>query len=77
MYSKNEKSSCDEVGFKEMIIGGIIGGAIGASLALLLAPKTGAETRRDFSVKELVNNGVDKVKDTAAYFFNKDSEPFS
>ncbi|WKB34995.1 YtxH domain-containing protein [Terrilactibacillus sp. S3-3] len=46
MSSKNDEKNC---GFAatQLVIGSIIGGAVGATAALLLAPKTGEEFRKD------------------------------
>ncbi|MET1248049.1 YtxH domain-containing protein [Sporolactobacillus sp. STCC-11] len=77
MGSENKKCSCSSLGFKELVIGGVVGGAIGASIALLFAPKSGAEIRKDFSVKEFVDNGVGKVKQATTSLLNKDNEPYS
>ncbi|MCO7126227.1 YtxH domain-containing protein [Sporolactobacillus shoreicorticis] len=77
MSSENEKCSCSGTSVKELVLGGIIGGAIGASIALLFAPKSGVEMRRDLSVKEFVDSGVEKVKQVATSLLHKDDEPFS
>lgn len=44
----------------------LLGGLIGAGLALLYAPRSGKETRRDISrtTRRLKNNAVDLVEDT-------------
>ncbi|WP_028984192.1 YtxH domain-containing protein [Sporolactobacillus terrae] len=75
--SNKEKCSCSGASIKEMLVGGMIGGAIGASIALLFAPKSGAEVRKDLSVKEWVDCSVDKVKQTASNLLNKDNEPYN
>ncbi|MCQ2008802.1 MAG: YtxH domain-containing protein [Sporolactobacillus sp.] len=77
MASENEKCTCSGTGIKELVLGGIIGGAIGASIALLFAPKSGAEMRKDLSVREIVDSGVDKVKQATTSLLHKDDEPFS
>jgi len=49
-------------------IGGafLLGGIIGAAIALLYAPKSGAETRKDISkaARRIKNNTVDLIGDT-------------
>ncbi|PTM59969.1 YtxH domain-containing protein [Desmospora activa] len=63
---------------KDFFIGAVVGGFIGATAALLLAPKTGRETREDLSRNFDTAKGVvleksdqftrraNEVKDTAA-----------
>lgn len=50
------------------IIGGafLIGGVIGAAVALLYAPKSGRETRKDISkaARRIKNNTVDLIEET-------------
>lgn len=77
MGADNKKCSCSGISCKELVVGGIIGGVVGAFVALLFAPKSGEEIRKDLSVKECVDNGVDKVKQVVANLLNKDSEPYS
>ncbi|WP_010096169.1 YtxH domain-containing protein [Ornithinibacillus scapharcae] len=45
---------------KNFVVGTIIGAAVGASLALLFAPKSGKEMRKD------INQGAIQVKDRAS-----------
>lgn len=75
--SQSEKKCCSGLSGKELMIGSIIGGIVGGVTALLLAPKSGEETRRDLHVKDLVSNGVDKVKQAASTLVKKDEEPYS
>ncbi|TGB00137.1 YtxH domain-containing protein [Sporolactobacillus shoreae] len=77
MGTEKCEKTCGSVGAKELFIGGVIGGLIGAAAALLLAPKSGEEIRKDLHIKELVANGIDKVKQTASDLVKKDEEPFS
>ncbi|MCO7174556.1 YtxH domain-containing protein [Sporolactobacillus kofuensis] len=78
MGAKNENCSCScsGVSTKELFIGGIVGGVIGASIALLFAPKKGEEIRKDLSVKDIMDNGVEKVKQVTTNLLNKDNEPY-
>ncbi|MCI1881733.1 MAG: YtxH domain-containing protein [Sporolactobacillus sp.] len=76
MSTEKEKTgNC--VGVKELFIGGVIGGLIGAAAALLLAPKSGEELRKNLNIKQLVESSVDKVKDTASGLVKHDDEPYS
>ncbi|HEX6594655.1 MAG TPA: YtxH domain-containing protein [Bacillota bacterium] len=57
---------CDDMNSKDLMVGTLIGGLVGASLALLFAPKSGRELRRD------LNDGATQIvhragewKDTA------------
>ncbi|WP_100487533.1 YtxH domain-containing protein [Sporolactobacillus pectinivorans] len=77
MGTEKCEKTCNCAGAKELFIGGVIGGLIGAATALLLAPKSGEETRQDLHIKELLNSGVDKVKQTASSLIKKDDEPYS
>lgn len=52
---------------KGLLIGAAIGGAVGAALALLFAPKSGRELRRDIADK------TEEVVDKAQQMFNKAS----
>jgi Gas vesicle protein len=72
---KNETCTCGSA--KDVFIGGVIGGLIGAAVALLFAPKSGEEVRKDLHLKKLVTDGVDKVKEAASTIANKDEEPYS
>jgi gas vesicle protein len=51
---------------KKMIGGFLLGGTIGAVLAILYAPKSGKEMRKDISKKarQIKNNAVDLIEDT-------------
>ena len=54
-----------------ILTSGIIGAGIGAGIALLLAPKSGSETREDLkrlasSTRETVGSAIDKGKDIYA-----------
>ncbi|MEK6673098.1 MAG: YtxH domain-containing protein [Nitrospirota bacterium] len=44
----------------------LLGGLVGAAVAILFAPKSGAETRKDISkaAKKIKRNAVDLVEDT-------------
>lgn len=54
--SKNESSYS-----KGLLVGAILGGAVGAITALLLAPKSGAELRKDIADKS--REAYDKAQD--------------
>lgn len=73
----NNENSGNSLSVKELLIGGIIGGLIGGTAALLLAPKSGAETRQSIHVRELLNTGVDRIKQATSTLIQKDDEPFS
>lgn len=51
------------------IFGALIGGAVGAVTALLLAPKSGEELRKDLAVK-----GTDAYSKASKYFTEKEIE---
>jgi len=50
----------------------LIGGGIGAILALLLAPKSGAELRGD--IADVTRKGIDKTREAANYVGDKAGE---
>lgn len=77
MSAEKNGQVCECTSAKDIFIGGVIGGLIGAALALLFAPKTGEEVRKDLHLKKLVTDGVDKVKEAASTIANKDQEPYS
>lgn len=75
MCKKSEKSC--SFGAKQLIIGGIIGGAVGATAALLLAPKTGEEIRKDLQESGVLNKSLDLAKQLTGGIIGKDNEPYS
>lgn len=50
----------DSTGSGMFLLGAVAGALVGAGVALLMAPKSGAETRQD------LNNGYNSVRDAAA-----------
>jgi gas vesicle protein len=71
----------DNTGSK-MFFSFLTGAAIGAGLALLFAPQSGKETRKqikDFSDKlgGEVRDGVDKISEKAKGFIEKGKETFA
>lgn len=77
MSAEKNGQTCTCTSGKDVFIGGVIGGLIGAAVALLFAPKSGEEVRRDLHLKKLVTDGVDKVKEAATTIANKNEEPYS
>jgi gas vesicle protein len=77
MSAEKKEQASDCTNAKDIFMGGVIGGLIGAALALLFAPKTGEEARKDLHLKTLVTDGVNKVKEAASTIANKDQEPYS
>ena len=76
MSSKNDEKNC---GFAatQLVIGSIIGGAVGATAALLLAPKTGEEFRKDLQECGVLNKSLDIAKQLTGGIIGKDNEPYS
>ncbi|MFD2617043.1 YtxH domain-containing protein [Terrilactibacillus laevilacticus] len=61
MGCKNKENQSG-VSTKELIIGGIVGGTVGAFAALMFAPKSGQEFRKDLQSKEVINKSVGMAK---------------
>lgn len=77
---------------KDFIVGTIVGGMVGAFTALLFAPKTGEEFRKNLGgqSKEVLQKSADlaknisgsstdlvgKAKEVASNLTNKDKEPY-
>lgn len=53
---------------KGFLVGAVVGGAVGAVLALLFAPKSGRELRRDIADK------TGELYDKASHYISKDPE---
>ncbi|MFT8870922.1 MAG: YtxH domain-containing protein [Sporolactobacillus sp.] len=75
---------CGKLSASALFIGGLIGGVTGAVMALLLAPKSGAELRSSFDVQAAVRAGAGKARQVAADVkerveksLYKEDEPFS
>ncbi|RYL89785.1 YtxH domain-containing protein [Sporolactobacillus sp. THM7-4] len=75
--ASSKGNKCAGLSAKELFVGGIIGGAIGAVTALLLAPKSGEEFRKDLNLMNAVDLGVGKVKQLTSTLISKESEPYS
>ncbi len=90
MAEQDQKTNSNS---KDFIVGTILGGMVGAFTALLLAPKTGEEFRKDLGGQskdvfqksaDLAKNFsgsssevVEKAKEVASNLKNKDKEPYS
>ena len=65
-YERDETSAATKLTYL------IVGGGIGAILALLFAPKSGAELRED--IADATRKGIEKSKETAAQLQEKAGE---
>ncbi|MBM7645764.1 gas vesicle protein [Scopulibacillus daqui] len=78
---------------KNFIVGSLVGGAVGAFTALMLAPKSGEEFRKDLcgtssglidkssdlaiSLTQKTSDVIDKAKKAGQNLTNKEDEPYS
>lgn len=80
----NQDKKNKPISAKDLAVGALVGGAVGAAAGLLLAPKSGKETREDIknkanevatNVKQTVKKGADNIKMEAEKFRKKNVEP--
>ncbi len=79
LLKKKKKPSTRKQTAKNVAIGAGIGTAVGVTAGVLLAPKSGKETRGDIAktakeTLEIVKDGLDAVKDTIEGIVKKETE---